>query len=333
MSGHLKRMTTNGGHGQAVGQGRRNPGGNRLPRPQRRDVRRREFRLHAVDRDVRLQRLHGARHAGDQARSADGYHDRIDARYVLDDFHADGARPRDYRRIVVSVDIFQAATLAGGYEFFGVFFGFSNVRSLDDYFGAEFSAPVNLRQGRNCRHHDRHGNSQILPVIRQRERMIAGARRDHASRSPQLVLPHLSQQRQYGIPRPPFLERSRELLKFRLQEDVRAEELGEEVGFYAGRANDAVADGDVGTGDVGEGYGEGFEVRLLALFRMCLPSRSREGVRIVLVFDDAAALGRTDTAAVVIVVFVGTACAGERKIRRGDYWIGEARRRGYPGVD
>jgi len=54
--------------------------------------------------------------------------------------------------------------------------------SVHDDASTELPTQLELHQRCNVRHDDRHGNVEIVTVVRQRQRMVTGTGRYHASR-------------------------------------------------------------------------------------------------------------------------------------------------------
>jgi len=70
---------------------------------------------------------------------------------------------------------------------------------------------------------------------------------------------------QYSIPRSSLFERSGKLTDFRLEKDVGTNYVGKKMRFFTGCADYTVPDGNLCTGNVGEGYGEGGFIEILFL--------------------------------------------------------------------
>ena len=83
-------------------------------------------------------------------------------------------------------------------------------------------------------------------MIGKRQGVIPRGRRNAAA---QCAL-FLALELQYGVPRTPFLETARELLKFVLEKDFGPDELGDKVRLFARRALDAAANGHFRTRNV-----------------------------------------------------------------------------------
>jgi hypothetical protein len=102
------------------------------------------------------------------------------------DLHADGALPRDHLRIVVGVHEDEAAPSADALRLL------VRVRisvAVELHFGAACLHGVDLDARRRHWHHDHGPAAQALRRERHALRMVAGARRDHATAQARLGQP------------------------------------------------------------------------------------------------------------------------------------------------
>ena len=123
---------------------------------------RRTFGLHADDPHFRPQGFHRERNPGEQPRAADGDDDRVEIGDLFEDFEAHGALAGYDFWVVVAVDIGVAVLLGAGA---GVALGFEEGRAVEDDVGPEALAGVDLHQGGDARHDDRHRNPEESAVI------------------------------------------------------------------------------------------------------------------------------------------------------------------------
>ena len=115
--------------------------------------------------------------AGDESAAADGDDDGVDVLDLFDDLEAHGALSGDDVRVVVAVDVGQPQV--GGHAH-GVLARLAQIAAVDDDAGAELAARLHLHDGRHDRHHHRHRDAQLLAVVGQAQRVVAGRGRDHA---------------------------------------------------------------------------------------------------------------------------------------------------------
>ncbi len=136
--------------------------------------------LHADHARVRAHQLHRGRDAGAQSSAADGHDHRAHVGQILADLEAGRALPRDDRRIVVGRH--EHAALARD-QLLGALHAMRRGRAREHHARAE---PLGARalRGRHRRgHHHRGRHAEELRRERDRLRVIAGTRRDHAARA------------------------------------------------------------------------------------------------------------------------------------------------------
>mmetsp|Transcript_8809 Transcript_8809/g.18073 ORF Transcript_8809/g.18073 Transcript_8809/m.18073 type:complete len:489 (+) Transcript_8809:328-1794(+) len=255
--GHFEGVGSDAGHRQPVGQGGFHVCKDGLAHGQRLDVTGRPFRLHPVHLTFGFERLDGTGDPRNESRAAHWHHHCIHVWHVLHDLDPDGPRPRHDGRIVVPVDVGQPL---GGDEGLGVLLGLPDVRPLDDDARPEPPALVHLGQRGHRGHHHGHRHPQLPPVVRQRERVVPRRRGDRPPAIRHELRAALPQQRQEGVARAPLLEGPRELPELGLQVHVRADDVAQELRFFARGARHAPPDGHLGAGDVGEGHRQVVEV-------------------------------------------------------------------------
>ena len=133
-------------------------------------------------------------------------------------------------------------------ELLGVLLRLGDVRALDDHVRAELAAARLLDERRHLRHHHRHGNAEVAPVPRERERMVARACRDHALRAGR------RRKLQQRVARAALLEAAGALLVLELREDGRAGDARERGRLDARRSKHATRDARTRRDDVVDGH-------------------------------------------------------------------------------
>ena len=224
--GQLESVTADLRNGEAVRQGWLSGNGNRLARPY---CRRKTGDVLCFDGDdfcVRSQAFHGEGDAGQQAASAHRDDDGIEIWHLLDDFESQRALTRDDGRIVVAVDVGQAAFFTDAVR---VGLRFGEILSMQNDGRTEFLAVADLDERRVFRHHDRRGNAKELALIGQGLGVVAGGGRDDAA----LLL--FRRQLREGVARAAFLEAAGALQVLELAENLHARDLAQRNRRLAGR--------------------------------------------------------------------------------------------------
>ena len=137
-------------------------------------------RLHAEDLEPRAQRVRGERDAGEQPPAADGRDERIEIGNVGEHLERQRALTRDHLRVVVGVHEDEPALARERAR--------DSRRvlervALEHDLGAEHAGVLDLRGGREARHHDDRTDAEPLRVVGDALGVIARRHRDHAGRA------------------------------------------------------------------------------------------------------------------------------------------------------
>ena len=136
--------------------------------------------LHADDLDAGAQVLEVGGDAGDQAAPAHRDEHRVDGAFALaQDFHADGALPRDHVRIVVGMHEREPEPAL---ELHRVRVGLVEGIAVQHHFRAARRHGVHLDLRRRHRHHDHRAAAEFLRGERHALCVVAGAGGDDAAR-------------------------------------------------------------------------------------------------------------------------------------------------------
>mmetsp|Transcript_17452 Transcript_17452/g.54518 ORF Transcript_17452/g.54518 Transcript_17452/m.54518 type:complete len:290 (-) Transcript_17452:122-991(-) len=188
-------------HGEAVGEGRGRRCRHGLARRQRGRERGARGGLDADDRRLGSERLDRERDAREQPGAAARDEDEVKVVQLVDELEAQRPRAGDDRLVVVAVHVRQPAELG---RVLRERLRLADVRPVHYDVRLERPTLLALRQRRHRRHQHRHRDPQLLPVPRQRQRVVTRRRRHHACR---LLLLAQTHQR---VPRSALLERPRE---------------------------------------------------------------------------------------------------------------------------
>ncbi len=126
----------------------------------------------ADDPDLRVQEFRVDGDAGDEPAATHGHEDRVDvAARLAQDFHRDGALPRDDVRVIEGMHEREIALAHDGLR---VFVGAVVVVAVQHHLAAEVAHGAHLDGRRSQRHHDGRGDAAALRRQRHALRMIAG---------------------------------------------------------------------------------------------------------------------------------------------------------------
>ena len=140
---------------------------------------RRVLGLDADDPDLRVERLHVRRDAGNEPASADRHEYRVERPGVLaQDLHADGALPGDDVGVVERVDERQPP-LARYLD--RLLVGVVEIVAVQHHLAAEVEHRLDLDVRRGLRHHDHGRNAAAARRQRHALGMVAGRGADHAA--------------------------------------------------------------------------------------------------------------------------------------------------------
>jgi hypothetical protein len=132
----------------------------------------RVHRFDADDPDLRVQEFRVDRDAGDEAAAAHGHEDRVDvAARLAQDFHRDGALPRDDVRVIEGMHEREVALAHDGLS---VFVCAVVIVAVQHHLAAEISHGAHLDGRGGQRHHDGGGDAAALRGQCHALRMIAG---------------------------------------------------------------------------------------------------------------------------------------------------------------
>ena len=162
-----------------------------------------------ITRTPRTRFFYRACDASDQAAASDRHHYRIQIGNLLQYFQTDGPLPCDHAVVVEAVHEDEPLI---PFAPAGLLQSFIEVTSVEDHFRTPGLGGRNLHQRRELGHADFGANPAARGVVRHSLRMIAGRGRDHATGALHFC------QEEKAIQRSTFLERSRDVQGFELEE-------------------------------------------------------------------------------------------------------------------
>jgi hypothetical protein len=193
---------------------------------------RKALRLHAHHLDAQLERLGRRGHARDEAAAAHGEDEHVQPRLLAQHLQRQRALACGDGLVVVGVHEGQALLMG---ELVGMRACFLQRVAVQHHLGAEAARALHLHAGREARHDDHRAHAQALCVVGHALGMVARAHRHHAARA------LAGRELREPIARAAFLERGGELQVLELEEHLRAYDLGERLGFHAGRLQHVAA--------------------------------------------------------------------------------------------
>lgn len=282
-AGDLEGVGTDRGDGEAVTEGGLHGGEERLASGKGGVIRSRVLRLNADNLGFGAHCLYGQAEARNEARAADGDDDGVRIRNLLKDLQTKSALAGDDVQPVETVHVREPFI---AHQAIGFPLRLVDVIAGEKEAGTEAASPRLLHQGREDRHHNGDGDSQLPAMVRERERVVT-RRGGHYPAALGFLI-----EKEKGVSRPALLEASRALEVLPLAKDPATADLGEcrrllAGGFHDSRS-DAVSRGD----DVLERNGLRHEKRIPGGSPRNMPSPRavKPGMKPLLVLTALAAL-------------------------------------------